>query len=78
MKPKKSVTHYGTSVRFDPEIQERLKRVSERSGIKIAKLIRLATERYLDECEDSEKIVVPLRKVAETPAQYGRKETGGD
>ena len=49
-------------MRFDDEMMERLKRVSEESGVKVAKLIRIATENYLCEVERKGEIVLPLKK----------------
>ncbi len=40
-------------VRFSDQTQKRLKSVSEKSGLGISKLVRMATEDYLDKIESS-------------------------
>lgn len=47
-------------VRFGEAQQARLRAVSERTGIGMSALIRMATERFLDEVEAEGEVVVPL------------------
>jgi hypothetical protein len=49
-------------VRFDQVQDARLRAVSQRSGIPVANLIRIAVEKYLDETEASGNLNVPLSK----------------
>lgn len=61
-----------TSVRVDSETVERLKNLSEMTGLSVTRLITLATSRYADMIEDQDRIEIPLRRVAEQRASYGR------
>ena len=54
-------------VRFSPETTERLKVVSMRSGLTISKLVRQATEAYLEKIEASGNVSSDLR---ELPPNY--------
>jgi hypothetical protein len=47
-------------VRFSPVTGRRLRWVSERSGIPVAQLIRLATESYLEQVDRSGKITIEV------------------
>lgn len=47
-------------VRFEKATIERLKTVSAASGVPVAKLIRLATERYLRDIEKAKTITIPV------------------
>jgi len=47
-------------VRFNQKTAERLKRVTDQSGIPLAQLVRLATEKYLKEIEASGAVTVRL------------------
>lgn len=59
-------------VRFDQPTTDRLKKVSDRSGISVSKLVRIATEKYLTEVESGNTVPVPMR---EEPVQYTIKRT---
>jgi len=60
-------------VRFDGETAKRLKSISDRTDIPIAKLIRMATEAWLDETEKSGKIQISLG--GNSPAQKKSNQT---
>ena len=48
-------------VRFSSEITARLKAVSDRSGVAVAHLIRMATEDFLNRVEQSGRITIDVR-----------------
>lgn len=50
-----------TSVRIDELTRDRLKHLSEKSGVSITKLITLATAYYVEQVEKSGMINVPLK-----------------
>lgn len=62
-----------TSVRIDEETRDRLKRLAEKSGISITKLITLASAYYVQHVEQTGNINVPVKElmVAEPTAKYG-------
>lgn len=59
-------------VRFNEAIIERMKVVSDKTGIPLSHLIRIATEQYLEKIELSRAVTIPLR---ETPAPYQAKKS---
>ncbi len=48
-------------VRFSADATRRLNAISQRSGMPVAQLIRMATETWLAEAERKGEITVPLR-----------------
>ena len=56
-----------TSVRIDEATRDRLKNLSDKSGVSITKLITLATSYYIEHAESEGMINVPLK--------YPAKET---
>lgn len=62
-----------TSVRIDEQTRNRLKELSEKSGVSITKLITLATSYYVDLVEKTGLIEVPL-KIASSRSEYGAKK----
>ena len=57
-------------VRFNEVTTARLKKVSENTTLSVAQLIRLATEKYLDEIESSRAVTV---KFADHSPAYSTK-----
>ena len=51
-------------VRFSADITDRLKAVSENTGIPVSQLVRTATEQYLQQIESSRTVTVALREKA--------------
>lgn len=66
-----------TSVRIDEQTRNRLKELSEKSGVSITKLITLATSYYVELVEKTGLIEVRL-KVASGRTEYGSKGGRGD
>jgi len=50
-----------TSVRIDEQTRDRLKRLAEKSGVSITKLITLASAYYVEHVEQTGMINVPLK-----------------
>lgn len=53
-------------VRFSHDITDRLKAVSENTGIPVSQLVRTATEQYLQQIESSRTVTVALKEKAIT------------
>jgi hypothetical protein len=60
-------------VRFTERTAARLKAVAESSGIPVARLVRLATERYLAEVESDQSITIPLAQPKGTTKSSAKK-----
>jgi len=54
-------------VRFASGIASRLKTVSEKTGISVSQLVRIATEQYLNQIESSRTISFSLGEFSESP-----------
>jgi|SRR6185503_16765608 len=65
-------------VRFDQQTADRLKAIKEKTGVPVAKLVRLATEQWLDEVEKSRSIRILLPKQAEAINSSRGAEVGAD
>lgn len=50
------------SVRFDPAIDQRLRTLSEETGISAADLVRRATQEYLDKIESAGAITIKISR----------------
>lgn len=60
-------------VRFDKSVADRLKTVSDNMDIPVAKLIRIATEKYLTEVESTRTITIAMREEAPKPRKTPTK-----
>ncbi len=56
-----SMESRSTSVRIDEQTRDRLKNLSQKSGVSITKLITLATAYYVEHAEREGVINVPLK-----------------
>jgi len=63
------------SIRFSPEIHERLNRIAQATGLKSADIVRRATEEFMDECEAAGHLIMPLNRLQNTaPVSPARKK----
>ena len=60
-------------VRFDEATSARLKSISDRTGIAVSKLVRMATEEWLDETERAGKIQISLGALKDPSAKQKPK-----
>ncbi len=71
-----------TSVRIENDATERLKPISERSGVSVTKLITLACYLYAEHVQKTGEINIALKdqppKVAEPRTEYGSKKKNGN
>lgn len=51
-------------MRFDQQTTDRLKAISDRTGLGVSNLVRMATERYLEEIEESGSVNIALKEKA--------------
>jgi predicted DNA-binding protein len=49
-------------VRFDQDTTDRLKAISERTGLPLSNLVRMATEQYLDKVEKTGSVNIALKE----------------
>jgi len=59
-----------TSVRIDDDSLERLRRLSESTGVSVTRLISLAACQYADRVEQEGGLMLPLNHVAEGRVDY--------
>lgn len=63
-------------VRFKALVKERLKRVSDASGLSESELVRQAVDEYLDRVQKAGSITIPLGDAARVRAERKPRATG--